>query len=126
MSFIPLEDHILIEPITQEVVTKSGIILPDAKEKPSKGTVIAVGQGKILENGTRAPIDVKVGDTVYFTKYAPDELEVEVTGEKKIYLVVKHSSLLVVESKKVYYFIARFLFLFYNFIIYGKTYTIWR
>lgn len=99
MSFIPLEDHILIEPITQEVVTKSGIILPDAKEKPSKGTVIAVGQGKILENGTRAPIDVKVGDTVYFTKYAPDELEVEVTGEKKIYLVVKHSSLLVVESK---------------------------
>ena len=99
MSFIPLEDHILIEPITQEVVTKSGIILPDAKEKPSKGTVIAVGQGKILENGTRAPIDVKVGDTVYFTKYAPDELEVEVAGEKKAYLVVKHSSLLVVESK---------------------------
>lgn len=44
MSFIPLEDHILIEPITQEVVTKSGIILPDSKEKPSKGIVIAVGQ----------------------------------------------------------------------------------
>jgi chaperonin GroES len=99
MSFIPLEDHILIESIEQEVVTKSGIILPDSKEKPSKGIVIAVGQWKILENGTRAPIDVKVGDTVYFTKYAPDELEVEVQGKKKTYLVVKHSSLLVVESK---------------------------
>jgi chaperonin GroES len=99
MSFIPLEDHILIEPINEETVSKSGIILPDSKEKPSKGRVVAVGNGKILDNGTRAPIDVAVGDVVYFTKYSPDELEVEVAGEKKKYLVVKHGSLLVVERK---------------------------
>jgi chaperonin GroES len=98
MSLIPLEDHILIEPINEETTTKSGLILPDSKEKPSKGRVVAVGQGKILDNGSRAPIDVKVGQVVYFTKYSPDELEMEVGGEKKKYLVVKHGSLLVVEA----------------------------
>jgi chaperonin GroES len=78
MSLIPLEDHILIEPINEETTTKSGLILPDSKEKPSKGRVVAVGQGKILDNGSRAPIDVTVGNIVYFTKYSPDELELEV------------------------------------------------
>ena len=97
MSLIPLEDHILIEPISEETVTKSGIILPDSKEKPSKGKVVAVGQWKILDSGARAPIDVKVGDIVYFTKYSPDELDVELWGEKKKYMVVKHGSLLAVE-----------------------------
>jgi chaperonin GroES len=59
-------------------VTKSGIILPDTveKEKPEKGTVVAVGPGKLLENGTLAPIAVKVGDTVLFKKYSPDEIKV--------------------------------------------------
>jgi chaperonin GroES len=98
MSLIPLEDHILIEPINEETTTKSGLILPDSKEKPSKGRVVAVGQGKILDNGSRAPIDVTVGNIVYFTKYSPDELELEVWGEKKKYLVVKHGSLLAVEA----------------------------
>jgi chaperonin GroES len=89
-KLIPLEDHILVEAIEEENKTKSGIILPDSKEKPSKGKVVAVGNGKILDNGTRAPIDVKVGDTVYFTKYSPDELDVD--GTK--YLVIKQSSIL--------------------------------
>ena len=89
-KLIPLEDHILVEAIEEETKTRSGIILPDSKEKPSKGKVIAIGEGKILENGTRAPIDVKVGDTVYFTKYSPDEIDVD--GVK--YLVIKQSSLL--------------------------------
>jgi len=94
-NLIPLEDHILVEPVQEDAMTKSGIILPDSnKEKPSKGTVIAVGPGKVLENGTRSPMDVTVGQVVYFTKYAPDELEVE--GKK--YLVVRHSSLLAVEK----------------------------
>lgn len=53
MALVPVEDHILVEPITQENTTSSGIILPDSKEKPSKGKVVAVGQGKILETGGR-------------------------------------------------------------------------
>lgn len=86
----PLEDHILIEAIEEENKTRSGILLPDNKEKPSKWRVVAVGNGKILDNGNRAPIDVKVWDIVYFTKYAPDELDVD--GTK--YLVIKQSSIL--------------------------------
>ncbi|GHW03004.1 10 kDa chaperonin [candidate division SR1 bacterium] len=94
MVLQPLEDHILIKPIIEETTTKSGIILPDSKEKPYKGKVIAVGAGKILENGNRSPVDVQIGDIVYFTQYAPDEIEVEENGEKVKYLVIKHSSLL--------------------------------
>lgn len=94
-NLLPLEDHILVEPFQEDAVTKSGIILPDSnKEKPSKGTVIAVGPGKILDNGTRSTMDVTVGQVVYFTKYAPDELELD----GKTYLVIKHSSLLAVEK----------------------------
>ena len=94
VQLIPLEDHILVEAIEEENKTKSGILLPESKEKPSKGKVVAVGNGKILDNGTRAPIDVKVGDIVYFTKYAPDELDVD--GVK--YLVIKQTSLLAKQS----------------------------
>ncbi|MCF7834862.1 co-chaperone GroES [Candidatus Gracilibacteria bacterium] len=90
MTLIPLEDHIILEAIEEENKTASGIILPDSKEKPSKGKVIAVGEGKILDNGSRAPVDLKEGDIVYFTKYSPDELEVD--GVK--YLVIKQSSIL--------------------------------
>ena len=74
---IPLEDHIIVKPLVQESTTKSGIILPENKEKPSKGEVVAVGAGKILENGSRASVDVKVGDIVYFAKYSIDELEID-------------------------------------------------
>ncbi len=99
MALIPLEDHILVEPAVEESTSPSGLILPDNnKEKPSKWTVVAVGKGKILDNGERAPIDVKAGDIVYFTKYSPDELEINVDGEKKNYLVIRHSSILVVEG----------------------------
>lgn len=94
VKLVPLEDHILVEAFEEETTTKSGIILPDSKEKPSKWKVVAVGNGKILENGQRAPMDVKVGDVVYFTKYSPDELEID----SKTYLVVRHSSLLAVEA----------------------------
>lgn len=97
-TLIPLEDHVLVEPVEQETTTKSGFILPEKEEKPTKGTVIAVGQGKILDNGQRAPLDVQVGDVIYFTKYSPDELEVEHNGQKKTYLVIKHASILAVEK----------------------------
>lgn len=94
-KLIPLEDHILVEAIEQEQKTASGIVLPDtSKEKPSRGRVVAVWAGKILDNWQRAAIDVKEGDVVYFTKYSPDELEVD--GKK--YLVIKQSGILAKES----------------------------
>lgn len=89
-KLIPLEDHILIQAIEEENKTKSWIILPDSKEKPSKWKVVAVWNWKILDNGSRASIDVKIWDIVYFTKYSPDELEVDWNK----YLVIKQSSIL--------------------------------
>lgn len=97
-KLLPLEDHIIVAPLNQESTTKSGIILPESKEKPSKWKVIAVGAGKILENGSRAPIDVAVGDTVYFAKYSIDELEVEENGAKTTYLVMKQSYIMAKEA----------------------------
>jgi chaperonin GroES len=67
-KLIPIEDHILIDPSEAEVTSKSGIVLTDANK--------AVGEGRILENGQRSAMDVKEGDIVHFTKYAPDEIEV--------------------------------------------------
>jgi len=96
-KLIPLEDHIIVQPIVQENVTKSGIILPENKEKPSKWKVVAVGEGKILENGNRAPIDIKVWDIVYFSKYSIDELEVEENWKKTTYLVMKQNYIMAKE-----------------------------
>lgn len=97
-KLIPLEDHIIVKPLTQETMTKSGILLPESKEKPSKGEVVAVGAGKILENGSRAPVDVQVGDKVYFAKYSIDELEIEEEGQKQTYLVMKQSYIMAKEA----------------------------
>ncbi len=98
-KLIPLEDHVLIEPIEAEATTKSGIVLTDSnKEKPSRGKVVAVWAGKILDNGQRSPMDVKEWDIVHFTKYSPDELELGTHGDKTKYLVVKHSSILAIEA----------------------------
>ena len=80
-----------MKPLTQETQTKSGILLPESNEKPSKWEVVAVGNGKILENGSRAPIDVAIWDIVYFGKYALDELEVEEEWKTVKYLVMKQS-----------------------------------
>lgn len=98
-KLVPIEDHILVEPIVAEAKTASGIILPESKEKPSKGKVIAVGKGKIMDSGERAPMDVAAGDIVYFTKYSPDELELADGDETVTYLVIRHSSILAVEGK---------------------------
>lgn len=97
-KLIPLEDHIIVKPLVQETTTASGIILPESNEKPNKWEVIAVGAGKILENGTRAPIDVAVGDIVYFAKYAQDEIEVEIDGKMQKYLVMKQNYLMAKEA----------------------------
>ena len=74
----PLGDKILIKRLEAETKTKSGIVLPDsAKEKPKRGKIIAVGDGKRLDNGERAPFSVKKGDEVIFTSYAGTEIKID-------------------------------------------------
>ncbi|MDO8954382.1 MAG: co-chaperone GroES [Gammaproteobacteria bacterium] len=78
MKIRPLHDRVLVRRAEEETTTAGGIVLPgSATEKPIKGEVVAVGKGKILENGTVRPLDVKIGDTVYFGKYAGTELKVD-------------------------------------------------
>ena len=78
MNFKPLSNHLFLEPLEEEKVTKSGILLPETaeKEKPTRGKVLAVGPGK-MEKGERVPMSVKVGDAVLFKKYGPDEIELD-------------------------------------------------
>ncbi len=74
----PLGDRVVIKPTPREEMTKSGIVLPDtAKEKPQEGTILAVGPGKVLEDGSRGKMDVKEGDRVLYAKYAGSEFKVE-------------------------------------------------
>ncbi len=96
MKIHPLHDKVVIKPLTKEEVTASGIVLPDTadKEKPMQGEVIAVGPGKTLESGQVQKMSVSVGDKVLFTKYAPDEVEVDdeeylVIDEEKILAIIK-------------------------------------
>ncbi len=74
----PLADRLVVKPIEQEEVTKGGIVLPDtAKEKPQEGKVIAVGKGRLSEDGKRIAMDVKVGDIVIYAKYGGTEIKIE-------------------------------------------------
>ena len=74
----PLHDRVIVRRLEEQDKTKGGIIIPDtAKEKPQEGTVIAVGSGKIDENGKRIPMDVKAGDRVLFGKYAGNEIKID-------------------------------------------------
>lgn len=85
MAIKPLEDRVLVKPIEAESKTASGIFLPEsAKEKPVKGEVVAVGPGKRLENGKRAEMSVRKGDTVVYGKYAGTEVELK--GDKVLIL----------------------------------------
>jgi len=79
MKLRPLNDRLIVKALPKEEVTKSGIILPDTvdKERPEQGEVIAVGPGKLLEDGKRSVMDVKAGDKILFKKYAPDEVKVD-------------------------------------------------
>ncbi len=78
MKIRPLQDRILVKRIDEEETTKGGIIIPDtAKEKPQEGKVIAVGNGKVTENGKIQPLDVKKGDRILFSKYAGTEVNIE-------------------------------------------------
>jgi len=74
----PLDDRVVVRPEEAEEKTKGGIVLPDtAKEKPARGQVVAVGIGKLLENGQRAPMAVKVGDRVIYGKYSGSEIKID-------------------------------------------------
>jgi len=90
----PLGDRVVLKALAQEEKTKSGIVLPDtAKEKPQQGEVLAVGTGKVLENGQKAPMEVKVGDKVIFSKYAGTEIKVDgedvlILGERDILAIL--------------------------------------
>jgi len=78
MKVVPLNDKVLVKRLEAEDKTAGGIVLPDtAKEKPKQGTVLAVGEGRRLDNGSRAPFQVKVNDKVLFTSYAGNEVNVE-------------------------------------------------
>jgi chaperonin GroES len=91
----PLGDRVVIQPTAREEMTKSGIVLPDtAKEKPQEGTILSAGPGKILEDGTREAMDVKVGDKVLYAKYAGTEFKVEgedllIVSQKDILAIVQ-------------------------------------
>jgi chaperonin GroES len=93
MALMPLNDHVVVKAVTEEK-SVGGIILPETadKEKPEQGVVIAVGPGKLLDNGSRAVPSVKVGDTVVFKKYSPDEVKVG----KEEYLVIREDDVLAI------------------------------
>ncbi len=91
----PLGDRVVIQPTPREEMTKSGIVLPDtAKEKPQEGTILAVGPGRILDDGKRESIDVKKGDKVLYAKYAGTEFKIDsdellIVSQKDILAVVE-------------------------------------
>lgn len=86
----PLQDRVIVKPKEAEEKTKAGIILPDtAKEKPIEGTIVAVGEGKVADNGTVTKLTVKVGDVVLYGKYSGTEIKVD--GEE--YLIMRESDI---------------------------------
>jgi len=96
MNLEPLGDRIVVKPVAKEEVTKGGIVLPDtAKEKPQEGEVVAVGPGRVTEEGNRIPLDVKKGDKIVYPKYSGTELKVD--GEE--YLIMRESEVLAKRSK---------------------------
>jgi chaperonin GroES len=92
----PLGDRVVVKPLPREEMTKSGIVLPDTvKEKPQEGEVLAAGPGKMLEDGTREAMDVKVGDKVLYAKYAGTEFKVE---DQDLLIVSQKDILAIVEA----------------------------
>lgn len=96
MNLTPLYDRVIVRPSEPEEVTKGGIIIPDtAKEKPMQGEVVAVGSGKVTEDGKVLPLSVKVGDKVLYGKYAGTEIKID--GED--YLIMRESDIFAIINK---------------------------
>jgi chaperonin GroES len=92
----PLADRVVVKPSTKEEVTKGGIVIPDtAKEKPQEGEVVAVGPGKMTEDGKRIPLDVKVGDIVVYAKYGGTEIK---EGDEEL-IILRESDILAKKKK---------------------------
>ena len=93
----PLGDRVVIQPTPREEMTKSGIVLPDtAKEKPQEGKIVTAGPGRLTDEGTREPMDVKEGDTVLYAKYAGTEFKIEgeellIVSQKDILAIVENA-----------------------------------
>ena len=96
MKIRPLQDRVIVKRVEEEEKTKGGIIIPDtAKEKPMEGKVIAVGKGKLLEDGKIHPVDVKAGDRVLFGKYAGTEVKID----EEEHLIMREDDILGVIEK---------------------------
>jgi len=96
MQIRPLQDRVIVERLAEEEKTQGGIIIPDtAKEKPMQGKVIAVGKGKLTEDGKVLPLTVKEGDTILFSKYAGTEVKLE----GKEYLIMREDDILGIVEK---------------------------
>ncbi|MBT9133683.1 MAG: 10 kDa chaperonin [Firmicutes bacterium] len=96
MKLQPLADRVVVKALDREEKTKSGIVLPDtAKEKPQEGEVLAVGPGKVGDDGKRIPLEVKVGDRVVYSKYGGTEIKID--GVE--YLILKESDVLAIVNK---------------------------
>ncbi|MBE9512779.1 MAG: co-chaperone GroES [Chloroflexi bacterium] len=92
----PLADRVVVRPIERETVSKGGIVLPDtAKEKPQEGEVMAVGQGRLSEDGKRLPMDVKVGDIVIYAKYGGTEIKI---NDEEL-MILRESDILAKKTK---------------------------
>ena len=92
----PMSDRVVVKPKDREKETKSGIVLPDtATERPQQGDVLSVGPGRVLDNGTRAELDLKVGDTVLFAKYSGTEFKHE---DEDLLILAERDVLAVIES----------------------------
>ena len=95
MVLKPLADRVVVKPIQAEEKTKGGIVLPDtAKDKPQEGEIIAVGTGRVLDNGTKLAPEVKVGDKVVYSKYSGSEVKID--GEE--YLIIRESDILAIRA----------------------------
>lgn len=94
MKINPTSNHLVLKPLDEEKTTASGIIIPDtvSKDKPEQAEVLAVGPGKILENGQRQPVEITVGQKVLFKKYSPDEFEID----NQKYLVISEEDVIAV------------------------------
>ena len=98
MNLQPLGDRLVVKPIERQEVTKGGILLPDtAKEKPQEGKVLAVGPGKLSDDGKRVAMDVKVGDTVLYARYGGTEYKLD---DEEIMILRESDVLGIINSKK--------------------------
>lgn len=94
-KLVPIGDHVVIKVEKVEETMKSGIVLPDsAKEKPQQGTIVAVGSGVMLDNGTRIPLEVKEGDKVFYSKYSGNEIKLD---DEEFVVLSQHDILAIVK-----------------------------